>query len=195
MTSVGLYLNEATETCVSWSHTFESFTVAPTNWLTVTKWQLICSVSHNYNPILTSFMNNCRLYNTTVSAVVWELLTFLEYASSLPVCCGTLLLCLLCMYVCIMFCISFSVGQSAVCPSIYGFELPLFYLQTFSEKIITYLIWKNIYNVCFTCVPFPLKNASFTQNTFRHGYSKIHRSWALWIKTLSLSFDVQREPV
>ena len=53
---------------LSWSHHFESFSVATLTWLTVAeyvchKWPRICPTGRQHFPILSSFMNYYRLCN------------------------------------------------------------------------------------------------------------------------------------
>jgi hypothetical protein len=74
---------------------------------------------------------SCRVtVKRRVSLVEQELIFLLEHLSSLPVFSGvrvarSLVLCVLLIIICL-----FSVGHCIVCPSIYGFWLPLWCLQT-----------------------------------------------------------------
>jgi hypothetical protein len=63
----GSYLTKGSSR-LSWSHHFESFTVATITWLIVMdylchKWQLICSTCRKHFPILSSFMTYHRVCN------------------------------------------------------------------------------------------------------------------------------------
>jgi len=77
----------------------------------------------------------CLWINTTVSLVEQELLSLPEHLSSPPVFSGvrvirSLVLCVCFVDCCLSFC-TFSFGYCVVCSSsIYGFWLPLWYLQT-----------------------------------------------------------------
>ena len=74
---------------------------------------------------------SCRVtVKRRVSLVKQELIFLLEHLSSLPVFSGvrvarSLVFCVLLIIICL-----FSVGHCIVCPSIYGFWLPLWCLQT-----------------------------------------------------------------
>ena len=73
-----------------------------------------------------------------------ELLTLLEHLSSLPVFSGVRVTRYLVLYVCFVdHCLSFcpfSFGHCVVCSSlIYGFWLPLWYLQTLLYKVNTFV--------------------------------------------------------
>ena len=74
---------------------------------------------------------SCRVtVKRRVSLVEQELIFLLEHLSSLPVFSGvrvarSLVFCVLLIIICL-----FSVGHCIVCPSIYGFWLPLWCLQT-----------------------------------------------------------------
>ena len=83
------------EDFISWSHHFESFTVATTTWLTVMeymchKWPRICSTCRKHFPVLSSWKSwlitgfVTRL-NRRVPLVEQELLTLPEHLSSPPI--------------------------------------------------------------------------------------------------------------
>ena len=111
-------------------------------WLTVMeylchKWPRICSTCRKHFPVRSSCMTYHRFVTRLarrVSLVEQELLTLPEHLSSAPVFNGVRLTRSLVLYVCFVDrCLSFcplSFGHCGVCPSsIYGFWLPLWYLQ------------------------------------------------------------------
>ena len=117
--------------------------VATMTWLTVMeylchKWPRICSTCRKHLPVfphsrlITGFVTRLT---RRVSLVEQELLTLLEHLSSPPVFSGIRVTRSLVLYVCFVdrclsFC-TFSFGHCVVCSfSIYGFWLPLWYLQT-----------------------------------------------------------------
>jgi len=112
-------------------------------WLTVMKylchkWPRICSTCRKHFPVRSSCMTYHRFVTRLarrVSLVEQELPTLPEHLSSAPVFNGVRLTRSLVLYVCFVDrCLSFcplSFGHCGVCPSsIYGFWLPLWYLQT-----------------------------------------------------------------
>jgi hypothetical protein len=115
---------------LSWSRHFESFTVATMTWLTVMeylcqKWTRICSTCRKHFLVLSSWQ---------VPLVEQKLLTRPEHLSSPPVFSGvrvsrSVVLCVCFVDRCLSFC-TFTFCHSVVCSSIYGFWLPLWYLQT-----------------------------------------------------------------
>ena len=142
---------------LSWSHHFESFSLATMTWLTVMeclchKWPRICSTCHKHSPIL--FFPHSWLISGPVTRltrrmplVEQELLTLPEhlsyYAFSGVRVTRSLVLCACFVDRCLSFC-PFSFGHCVVCPSIYGFWLPLWYLrpvanhwQTLSHNVVS----------------------------------------------------------
>ena len=126
---------------LSWVHYFESFTVATMTWLTVIeylyhKWPRICSTCRMHFPVLSTFITGfgTKLLRR-VPLVEQELLTPPEHPSSPPVFSGVRVTRSLVLYACFVdrclsFC-TFSFSHCVVCSSsIYGFWLPLWYLQT-----------------------------------------------------------------
>jgi len=128
---------------LSWSHHFESFKVATITWLTVMdylcdKWprcfSLVVSTSRSstHSWLITGFVTRLT---RRVPLVEQELLTLPEHLRSPPVLSGVRITRYLVLFVyfifrCLSFC-TFSFGHCVVCPSsIYGFWLPLWYLQT-----------------------------------------------------------------
>ena len=126
-----------------WSHHFESFMVVTMTWLTVMeylchKWPQICSTCRKHSRsfphswLITEFVPRLTRW---LPLVEQELLTLPEHLSSLPVFSGVRVTRSLVLYVCFVdrclsFC-TFSFGHCVVCSSsIYGFRLPLWYLQT-----------------------------------------------------------------
>ena len=82
----------------------------------------ICSICFNHNPVLSSIMTYhqvCNKSNTTGATSKAGTAHPSEHLSPQPVLVGFTL-----------FNIPFSFGHCIVCPSIYGFWLPLWYLQT-----------------------------------------------------------------
>jgi hypothetical protein len=112
-------------------------------WLTL--WNICVTNDHGYVPLVVntsqSFLRSWLItgfvtrLTPQVSLVEQELLTLLEHLSSPPVLSGVRVTRSLVLYVCFVdrclsFC-SFSFGHCVVCSSsIYGFWLPLWYLQT-----------------------------------------------------------------
>jgi hypothetical protein len=120
---------------LSWSHHFDSFTVATIIWLTVMEYLChkrprICSTCRKHFQVLSSFMTYhrvCNYINTT------GVTTLPKHLSSSTVFSGvrvtrSLVLCVCCVGRCLFFC-TFSSGHCVICPSIYGFWLPLWCLQ------------------------------------------------------------------
>ena len=112
------------------------------------KWQWICSVCRNHNPVLFSFLiyHRCVTSNTMSATCGEEIVyhceahEFNSHPSKHPVLVGFVLLDL-CL--CVVFCRSLFVLLSfcvfVVCPSsIYGFLLYFRHLQTF---IMLFIIW------------------------------------------------------
>ena len=123
---------------LSWSHHFESFTVATMTWLTVMeylchKWPRICSTCRKHFPVLSSLVTYhwfvTRL-TRRVPLVEQKLITLPEHLSSPPVfgrvrVTRSLVLCVCFVDRCLSFC-TFSFGHSVVCSSsMYGFSIPL----------------------------------------------------------------------
>ena len=111
-------------------------------WLTVLeylchKWPLICSTCRNHFPVLSSFMTYfrvCNWINTTGTTSGAGTAYLPEHLSSPPVFSGvrvswSLVLCVSFVEHCFSFS-TFSFGHCFLCSSIYGFWLPLWYLQT-----------------------------------------------------------------
>jgi hypothetical protein len=131
---------------VSWSHHFVNLTVVTMTWLTTMeylchKWPHIYSPCRKHFPVrphsifITGFVTRLT---RRVPLVEQELLTLSEHMSSPPVFSGVRVTRSLVVYVCFVdrclsFC-TFSFGQCVFCSSlIYGFRLPLWYLQTFRK--------------------------------------------------------------
>ena len=119
---------------------FKSFTVATMTWLTVAKYP--CHKWPRYVPfvvIIPRSLPHSWLFNgfvtrvmRRVSLVEQELHTFQEHLNSLPVFSGVRVI--RSLVLCVIFCRSlfvlFSFRHCIVCPSsIYGFWLPVWYLQ------------------------------------------------------------------
>ena len=128
---------------LSWCHHFESFTVATITWLTVMeylchKWPRICSSCRKHFPVLSSFVAYHRLGNyINTTGVTSRAGT--PYPSGahefIPGFSEVRVTRSLALYVCFVDrCLSvctFYFGHCVVCSSsIYGFWLPLWYLQT-----------------------------------------------------------------
>jgi hypothetical protein len=125
------------------------FTVTTMTWLTVMeylchKWPRICSTCRKHVRVLSSFMT-CHSFVTRltwrVPLLEQELLILPEYLSSPPIFSGvrvsrSLVLCVCFVDRCLSFC-PFLFGHCVVCPSIYGFWLPLWYLQTLLVQMKT----------------------------------------------------------
>ena len=125
---------------LSWSHHFESFTVATMTWLTVMEYSchgyapLVVSTSRSFphSWLITGFVTRLT---RRMPLVKQELPTLPEHLSSPPVFSGvrvtrSLVLCVCFVDRCLSFC-PFSSGHFVVCSSlIYGFRLPFCYLQT-----------------------------------------------------------------
>ena len=129
-------------------------------WLTVTeymchKWPRICSTCRKHFPVLSSFMT----YNGFVTRVTWRVplveqkqLSLPEYLSSFPVFSGVLVT--WSVVLCVLFvdrCLSFrplSFGHCVVCPSIYEFWLPLWYIQTLLWSKVR-LTWQLVIKMAF----------------------------------------------
>jgi hypothetical protein len=119
-------------------------------WLTIMeylchKWPRICSTCRKHFPVLSSFTTYYRCVTRLtrrVPLVEQELLTLPEHLSSPPVFSGVRVTRSLVLYVCFVdrclsFC-TFSFGHCVVCSSsIYGFWLPLWYLQTLLVICVT----------------------------------------------------------
>ena len=118
---------------LSWSHHFESFTVATMTWLTVVeylchKWTRVCSTCRKHFPVLSSFMSYhgfvTRL-TRRVPLVEQELLILLEHTSSPPFfsgVCVTRSLVLRVYFVdrCLSFCASSSIYRFNLFPMPYS---------------------------------------------------------------------------
>jgi len=105
------------------------------------QWPRICYVCRNHNPVLTSFMTYHRVYSKSYATgatceVDTNLLSFwstwVESQFYRGSCCSifSFLCSALQISVCPFFLFSFC--HCVVCPSIYGFWLPLWILQTFA---------------------------------------------------------------
>ena len=97
------------------------------------KWPQICSTSRSFphSWLITGFVTRLT---RLVPLVEQELLILPEHLSSPPVCSGVRVTRSLVLCVCLVdrwlsLC-TFSFGHCVVCSSIYGFWLPLWYLQT-----------------------------------------------------------------
>ena len=93
------------------SHVQSSFPICPTS-----QYKHACQMNDNFNPVVFRITRLTR----RVSLVEQELLTLPEQLSSPPVSSGVRVTRTLVVYVCLVLCSS----------SIYGFSLPLWYLQT-----------------------------------------------------------------
>jgi hypothetical protein len=126
---------------LSWSHYFERFTVATMIWLTW--WNICVANDHGYVPLVVntsrSFPHSWLIIGFVtrltrrVSLVEQELPTLPEHLSSSTVFSGvrvtrSLVLCVCFVGRCLFFC-TFYFGHCVICPSIYGFWLPLWWLQ------------------------------------------------------------------
>ena len=116
---------------------------------------VICSVCHNYNPVLSSFMIYHRVcykgYKTGATSGVGTV-TLPDHLDSSPVFSGVRVA--QSLVFCVMLCISllvplsfFSCDHYIVCPSIYGFWLPTIHqsinqIKIYVELIVIYLhLW------------------------------------------------------
>jgi hypothetical protein len=111
-------------------------------WLGWPLWNICVTNDHGYVPLVVSTSRSCH-YSWLITRFVTrmtrrvllldqELITLPEHLSSAPVYSGVRSFVLYVCFVdfCLSFCI-FSFGHCVVCPSsIYGFWLPLWYLQT-----------------------------------------------------------------
>jgi hypothetical protein len=136
---------------------FESFTVATMTWLTdmgylCHKWPRICSTCREHFPVLSSFMT----YHRFVTRLTRQLPlvdrnclpfrgTWVHPGFSGVRVTRSLVLCVCFVDRCLSFC-TFSFGHCVVCSSsIYGFWLPLWYLQTFpTEKMFDSMTQNNV---------------------------------------------------
>jgi hypothetical protein len=150
---------------VSWSHHFESFTVATMTWLTATeylrhKWPRICSTCRKH--FFRSFPRTCFIagfvtrLTRRVPLVKQELLTLPEHLRSPPIFNGVRVTRYLASYVCcvdhcLSFC-TFSFGHCVFCSSsIYWFWLPLWYLKTLLIKILPQSSLEfSCYSICLS---------------------------------------------
>jgi hypothetical protein len=135
-----------------------TFTVATMAWLTVMeyichKWPRICSTCRKHFPII--YHRVCSRVARWVPLVEQELLTLPGHLSSPPGFSGasitrSLALCIGFVDRCLSFC-TFSFGHRVVCSSsIYGFWLPLRYLQTLLLVWVQYKKSKvNIYTYSY----------------------------------------------
>jgi hypothetical protein len=120
------------------AHTFRSF---PHSWLV--------------------FANFVTRLTQRVPLVEQELLILSEYLSSSPVFSGvrvtrSLVVCVCFVDRCLFFC-TFSFGHCVVCSSaIYGFWLPLWYLQTLlsSKYVLTWKMWRHFFSFSFIVLVF-----------------------------------------
>jgi hypothetical protein len=142
-------------------------------WLGWQLWNVCVRNDHGYVPLV---VNTCRSFPHSwlitgfvtrltqwVPLVEQKLSTLLEHLSSPPVFSGvrvtqSLDLCVCFVDHCLSFC-NFSFGHCVVCPSIYGFWLPLWYLQTLFN-----LNWKFF------------KKHTCLSRTARHGILL----WGIW---------------
>jgi len=105
----------------------------------------ICSTRHNHNPVLCSFMTYHRVCNKIKSNARDATC---GAGTAYPSGTADQFILFLCgihvarsLVFCVLFCrslfvlLSFYIGHFIVCPSIYGFWLPLWYLQTFLIRI------------------------------------------------------------
>jgi hypothetical protein len=131
---------------LSWCHHFESCTVATMTWLTAMKylchkWPRICSTCRKHFPVLSWLITGFVTRFTQRVQLVEQ-----EHQNSPPFCSGVRVTRSLALYVCFVdrclsFC-TFYFGHCVVCSSsIYGFWLPLWYLQTL---LIEHIVYKNI---------------------------------------------------
>ena len=125
-----------------------------TPWLGWPLWNICVTKDHEYVPLV---VNTSRSFphswlitwfvtrlTRQVSLVEQELLTLPEHMSSPPVFSGvrvtrSLVLYVCFVYRCLSFC-SFSFGHCVLCPSIYGFWWPLWYLELFLSPLICILV-------------------------------------------------------
>ena len=118
---------------LSWSHYFESCMVGTMTWLTL--WNICVTNDHEMFHLQT-FPGPFLIHDLArrVPIVQQAMLTLLEHLTSPPVFNGVRVPWSLVLYVCFVDrCLSictFSFGHCVVCSSIYGFWLPLWYLQT-----------------------------------------------------------------
>ena len=123
---------------LSWSHHFKNCTVATMTWLTVMeylchKWPRICSACRKHFPVLSSFMTYHPINTKGVTSEAGTE-TLPVHPNLPPVFSGvrvtrSLVLCVCFIDRCLSFS-PFSFDHCVVCPSFYGFWLPLWYLQT-----------------------------------------------------------------
>ena len=113
-------------------------------WLGWPLWNICASNDHGYVPLVVktswSFPHSRLITGFVTRLTRWvpvveqEMLTFPEHMSSPPVFSGVRVTRSLTLYVCFvdccLSCCTFSFGHCVVCSSIYGFWLPLWYLQT-----------------------------------------------------------------
>jgi hypothetical protein len=128
---------------INHNYYLDVFIFATMTWLTVMeylchKWLWICSTCRKHFPVLSSFSTYYRFVarlTRRVPLVEEELITLPEHLSSPPIFSGVHATWSLVLYICFVdrclsFC-TFSFGYCVVCSSsIYGFWLPLWYLQT-----------------------------------------------------------------
>jgi hypothetical protein len=134
-------------------------------WLDWTLWNICVTNDHGYVLLVVSTSRSfphwwlitgfvIRL-TWQVSLVEQELHTLPEHLSSPPIFSGlrvtwSLVLCVCFVDRCMFFCI-FYIGHCVVCSSsIYGFWLPLWYLQTLlvtSQVLMTFIVWNFVYFV------------------------------------------------
>jgi hypothetical protein len=126
---------------LSWVHNFESFTVATMTWLTVIeylyhKWPRICSTCRMHFPVLSTFITGfgTKLLRR-VPLVEQELLTPPVHPSSPPIFSGFhVTLSFMCMFCRLLFVLLYFFFWPFCSSSVYGFWLPLWYLQTLLIK-------------------------------------------------------------
>ena len=150
-------------------------------WLDWPLWNVCVRNDHGYVPLV---VNTCRSFPHSwlitvfvtrltrwVPLVEQKLSTLPEHLSSPLVFSGvhvtqSLVLCVCFVDHCLSFC-NFSFGHCVVCPSIYGFWLPLWYLQTLLEYLPYIIIYIFYINFNIACL---IDNL----NLCMHNYTEIH---------------------
>jgi hypothetical protein len=123
------------------------------------KWPQICSTCHKHFPVLSSFTTYCRVFgwiNTTGATNGAGTAYPSEAPEFTPVFSGVRVTRSLVLYVCFVdrclsFC-TFSFGHCVVCSSIYGFWLPLWYLQTLPNTL-PYLVHCQTFRIITLQLP------------------------------------------
>ena len=118
-----------------------------------------------------------------MSLVEQELLTLTEHLSSPPVFRGVRVTRSLVLYVCFVYrCLSFctfSFGHCVVCSSIYGFWLPLWYLQTLLSTVVLTIKTSASSEACIVEHPFSANFFTKNVNNVLFIFTPVHRWFAL----------------